>query len=807
MNRPSLPESNSYRLLEALKAHERGWALMPLSGKTPTQKGWQQRPKPTEEQVRQWAQAGNVGLRTGSVSGIMVVDWDGPVGSEQPPILNSIPPTPTVKTGGGGRHFYLKMPEGIALGNTVSKLAPHVDTRGQGGQVVFPGSIHPETGQMYRWAEGRSPDEVPLAEVPPEILELLRPPKRVDPLKIVPPSHPTLSHYAQKALTEEANRVRSAPEGSRNDTLNAAAFKLGQLVPHILGKEAVTEELTRAALEAGLGVREATSTIESGLTAGMAEPRQPSRRDATEASTPRPRLEDMSGDKRLDLPEVLVPGHCSDLNGECIDVGTYSFVNDVLAVLPEGVLYRRSSVPGMLAGSRGQLEFRQLTNERLRVIIDRYIRLVKWVHRGSKLEQIYQPCTRDWAALVLDAAGDSRRVRELRRLVAYPIFLKGLELAKPGWNDECGVFYDEPEELEGLTDNPPEMTIEEIHAVLDNLLVDFPFKHDCPESLGGGSASKENYLGLLLTVLLQLAIEGNIPMHLLTSPIPRTGKTKLAETVLGGLFLGRPVPAMQLAGAEEEIDKRIISMLLAGMTITHIDNVRDDLDSAHLASLLTSREYKGRLLASNKVPSFRNNLILVASGNNVRATDEICKRTVPIALVPKSDSPEDRRDFKHTDLPNYIREVRRRALGALIRMVLIWRDNQRSLSENLKGGFEHWSQLVGGVLSAAGYTRWRLNERAWLKSADTNTADLRTLVEEWHKKAGETDQTAKELYSLAETLGLFPQAMRSSTEQGRLMSFVKGVLKKYIDAPVGQYIIRRRGDAGSRSVYYLEVVE
>ena len=66
--------------------------------------------------------------------------------------------------------------------------------------------------------------------------------------------------------------------GQRNHTLNAAAYSLGQLVAAGALEEAgAVQALTDAAGDAGLEADEISSTIESGLSAGLKQPR--SRRD------------------------------------------------------------------------------------------------------------------------------------------------------------------------------------------------------------------------------------------------------------------------------------------------------------------------------------------------------------------------------------------------------------------------------------------------------------------------------------------------------------------------------------------------
>jgi predicted P-loop ATPase len=81
--------------------------------------------------------------------------------------------------------------------------------------------------------------------------------------------------YAAAAFDGEVAAVQSAREGTRNQTLNNAALKLGSLVAAgLLTKALVRSALTSAALAAGLRLPEITATINSGLAAGMARPRQ-----------------------------------------------------------------------------------------------------------------------------------------------------------------------------------------------------------------------------------------------------------------------------------------------------------------------------------------------------------------------------------------------------------------------------------------------------------------------------------------------------------------------------------------------------
>ncbi|BFU46758.1 bifunctional DNA primase/polymerase [Krasilnikovia sp. MM14-A1004] len=211
-----------------------------------------------------WPDA-NVGLRTGVIMDVADVDsvvgWHG----LRHLLGDAIPAGPRVRTGGGGWHLWFA-PTGY--GNRV-RLLPGVDWRGVGGYVLAPPSRHAR-GRPYLW-ESRPGAALPTG---PAVLRALiaGPPPLSRPRGEV--THP--DRYAAAALDAESGRVARAPVGTRNDTLNRAAFALGRLVgAGLLDAGTVARELTVAARHAGLDRVEIRRTIHSGLTAGRRQPADP----------------------------------------------------------------------------------------------------------------------------------------------------------------------------------------------------------------------------------------------------------------------------------------------------------------------------------------------------------------------------------------------------------------------------------------------------------------------------------------------------------------------------------------------------
>jgi hypothetical protein len=249
-------------------------------GKHPRVTGWQEIATTDRDQVAQWWSdwpTANVGLATGAASGVVVLDVDGAEGmaalDELEAKYGAIGATPRAQTPRPGLHILFAHP-GFRVKNSTGKrgIAPGLDVRGDGGYIIAPPSLH-LSGKRYAWLVGMKLGMLELwpmpgwVAAPPE-------PERVRAPRARPVSDARSVRYGQSALERECALVRTAPEGSRNDQLNASAFALGQLVGgNVLDEPRVVCDLLEATLHAGLSRREALKTIDSGVTAGMKDPR------------------------------------------------------------------------------------------------------------------------------------------------------------------------------------------------------------------------------------------------------------------------------------------------------------------------------------------------------------------------------------------------------------------------------------------------------------------------------------------------------------------------------------------------------
>lgn len=276
----------------ALAYLERGWSIMPVcwavggqcacgAGERHTDRpakaplvSWAelQKAPPTRDDIRRWWRRwphANIGLVTGAVSGVVVLDLDTYAAQEHieavyPGTLNLMP---TARTS-NGLHFYFDHP-GVRVRNRGEGdlPIPGVHFRGDGGYVVLPPSVH-VSGAVYEWLS--SPNEAEPSQLTDWLLEACREPERVSAVTpVVVPVNGT-SEYAESAFKDEVREVSRAPAGARNNTLNRAAYSLaGFVATGELDGETVKNTLFEAAQAAGLTNQEAWRTIQSGYRAGL----------------------------------------------------------------------------------------------------------------------------------------------------------------------------------------------------------------------------------------------------------------------------------------------------------------------------------------------------------------------------------------------------------------------------------------------------------------------------------------------------------------------------------------------------------
>jgi hypothetical protein len=270
------------------------------------------------------------GVPTGAASGFIVFDLDPAPGQDAAELLEQLrvrvggklPAALIAHTPRGGMHLMYAEPADVAIGNRANifkadKGAGQIDVRGTGGYVIFAPSQRrgPQAvrdgcdGRFYQWDEVEGPGEdFALSGMTPAMIDLIT---GKDTSSSVPPAPENVATgskaekpasrpagsladrrkraAASKAFDAEIADLTRTSSGGRNQQLNIAAMKLGQLVAAgVLSKTMVESALEAACHSNGLikddGLNSVRATIASGMAKGLSEPRDLSyiERDAAE---------------------------------------------------------------------------------------------------------------------------------------------------------------------------------------------------------------------------------------------------------------------------------------------------------------------------------------------------------------------------------------------------------------------------------------------------------------------------------------------------------------------------------------------
>ena len=239
-------------LKAALELARPGLAVFPCGrNKHPcTQNGFLDATKDAATVQELWRRHGGplVGVRTGAISGVDVLDLD----AKHSDARNwwhahraELPVTRVHRTRGGGLHLVFRHAQGLRC--STSKLAHGIDVKGDDGCAIW-------------WPAAGLPilHEGPPAPWPSWLLAQLKPPAPQPPSRLVIPD--------DRRLRQLLRRVATAHEGERNAITYWASCRFGEMVATGLISTREAEALIiDAAMAAGLPRSEAIATARSGL--------------------------------------------------------------------------------------------------------------------------------------------------------------------------------------------------------------------------------------------------------------------------------------------------------------------------------------------------------------------------------------------------------------------------------------------------------------------------------------------------------------------------------------------------------------
>ncbi len=661
--------------------------------------------------IRRWwakAPAANVGIVTGHRSGLFVVDLDEHKAGYDWGDLPLLPGTVQQFTGGGGRQLFFALPSGLTLPNTTGRIGPGIDTRGEGGYVVAPPSMHP-SGRVYAWDVEAHYDDLPLAPVPPWLISKLQDIPRPIPSTPLPAAVPQGSRNA--FLFKEASRLRR--QGYAVDEITAMLAVPNQRCTPPLG----TQELRTIAESAGKYAPANGTTPPQGGSFHQQTISEPwGLEGAGSVGT--------GAAADSGLPPIAVTTELSrwtDEGQEALRALTHPNGAAVVyqrarrivlisrAAKPPRWIRRPPDAPVIVAASEAALYELASTAAVWQ----------KW-DKGAKA---WAPCLPPKLFVQTLLGRTSWPFPPLEGIIHSPTLRPdGSLLSTPGYDADTGLYFDgNGMAYPSIPETPDIFDAQFALRTLKDVLCDFPW---------AGPSDCSAALSAILSGVCRHTVLGNIPLFGITATARASGKGLLAD-VIALIGTGRHAALWSQAEDDAEERKRLLALGMEGDPMVCIDNVTRPLGSASLDLALTAATFKDRILGTQTAMEVPMHAIFLATGNNLQYAGDLARRVVPIYLDPRMENPEERTNFTYPNLLAHIAQNRPALVSAALTILKAYFvDGCPSQGLSAYGSFQPWSDLIRAALVWAGEAD-PCEERQTIAAHDPGYEALAGLLDAW----------------------------------------------------------------------------
>jgi hypothetical protein len=408
-------------------------------------------------------------------------------------------------------------------------------------------------------------------------------------------------------------------------------------------------------------------------------------------------------------------------------VGTFSFAPSAPAATMREI-YRKA--PGILALSVVDLPF----------LVEKFTRVVRWVKRTQDGEKSID-CPAKVARTYLARAGDWRVPTMLGVIEAPTLRPDGSILSTPGYDHETCLWFDPGgSAFPPIPEQPTRADAIEALRALKEPLRRFPWVEHSDRSAA---------LAAILTALIRHSLR-TAPLTAFRAPKMGSGKSLLAD-VVAMVATGRVASVMSQGKDEDEDKKRLLTILVEGVSVACVDNIERPFGGAALCSVLTQESWRDRVLGKTGTATVPTTTTWLATGNNLCFVGDITTRVIPCDLDPECERPEER--HFEVNLHDWVPQNRARLVVAALTLLRAYhvagRPNQQL---SVFGRFEDWSDWIRSALvwcgeadPCAGRTR--------IEDTDPVRNQLRALLVAWFDEFGTNCKTTAEAIKHADPGG------------------------------------------------------
>jgi hypothetical protein len=278
------------------------------------------------------------------------------------------------------------------------------------------------------------------------------------------------------------------------------------------------------------------------------------------------------------------------------------------------------------------------------------------------------------------------------------------------------------------------------------------------------------------------------PGMLVTAPAVSgagSGKGLLVRAICAIAF-GMQPRAFTAGSERQELDKRLAAELIEAHPVLFLDNANGmALRSDTLASVLTERPARVRLLGQTRMVPLNTTAFIAVTGNGLTVSEDLARRFIPCELDAHCEDPEQR------PFPTgFLDQILRRRAELLAAVLTIWRWGRQNATELARGkplgSFECWAEWCRDPVLTLG-CRDPVELIESLKANDPRRQRVADLFCIWWEQHGATPVKAAEL---AESVKVI------ADPQGRGRQYLATWLSGLAGTHAAGFVLTRQEPAG-----------
>ncbi len=395
--------------------------------------------------------------------------------------------------------------------------------------------------------------------------------------------------------------------------------------------------------------------------------------------------------------------------------------------------------PGVLVSKSGDLcmesddgELTDLTVDSLATLLRSVCipgRLKKNTEKDADTEEpifVEEPCL---PRPLIRAYMETRRwtdVPRIKQIARAPIVRPDFTIRwNPGWDEatRCWVLQGLPEDRRLIEREGDGFDIREIFS-------QFPF---------ADKRLVADALAAAFTPLLSTAINSALPAFIVAARKPGSGKTELAKFCS---IIGNGGKTFTTWRGASELEKMVQTFVSEDNRVVIFDNIKNDIDSTIMESVITSRSISFRQMYSHRSMTLRSNTFWSMTSNGAIVSPDMVRRSI-VVMLDKDAYPAG---WDGT-WPAKVEVAENALVTFMCYLIEQWRAAGCPKGSVKFSNFEEWSEVVSGILECAGIGgMWEAREQVVGDAIQTEDEDEMPVVEAIAAVMGAAEFTAGELW-------------------------------------------------------------